>query len=80
MALFFSVPGGVPDPILVDLGSIFVDFSANSLIWARFPEGFPATFAGVRRVGAVMVSGYAVGLRYFFSGVPLGYGYLRAAI
>ncbi len=27
-----------------------------------------------RWVGAGMVPGYAVGLRYFFSGVPLGYG------
>ena len=43
-------------------------------IRGRFPDGFSATFAGLRRVGAGMVPGYAVGLRYFFSGVPLGYG------
>ena len=94
MACFFAVPGGVPDPIFDDSGSIFVDFW---LISGRFglifllifgdapdsgpiPDGFSATFAGLRRVGAGMVPGYAVGLRYFFSGVPLGYGDLRAAI
>ena len=88
MALFFSVPGGVPDPIFDDFGSISVDFwsiggrfglisgrfSVILRIRDRFPDGFSATFAGLRRVGAGMVPGYAVGLRYFFSGVPLGYG------
>ena len=85
--LFFFVPGGAPDPILVvfgsiwgRFGSIFGLFSAIFRILGRFPDGFSATFAGVRRVGVGMVPGYAVGLRYFFSGVPLGYGDLRAAI
>ena len=61
-------------------GSIFGRFSVLLWIRDRFPDGFSATFAGLRRVGAGMVPGYAVGLRYFFSGVPLGYGDLRAAI
>ena len=92
--VFFAVPGGVPDPIFDDSGSILVDFwsiggrfgsmfcrfSVILRIRGRFPDGFSATFAGLRRVGAGMVPGYAVGLRYFFSGVPLGYGDLRAAI